>query len=67
MSQDQLKRNKDNLSTGDNEVYTAELNDKSINNHENKLREMVQTENTVQTKYSIIQWSIFIVNSLYTK
>lgn len=49
MRQEKLNRIRENFSTGDNEVHTAELHDKSINNHDNKLRGTVQTENMVQT------------------
>jgi len=34
---------RETLITGDNQVHTAELNDKSIKHHDNKLRGMLQT------------------------
>lgn len=42
--QDKQNRNKENLSTDNNEANIAEINDKSINNHDNNLRETVQTQ-----------------------
>lgn len=55
--QDKQNQNTQNLSTGDNGVHTAELNDKSINNHYNKLREPVQTKNKVLIVILIVNQS----------